>query len=635
VNRRGPARHRAGWLGALAIMLVYGGLALLVDVPARAGDIWSDEATYWLMGHSLVADGDLEYRREDLDRAFAEFPAGPSGIFLKRGVDVTGVSLVAEAPYVVFGPPDPDPDRLYFGKAFIHPLAAAPFVAVFGTNGFLLLNALLLAAAFLAAYLFLSARAPVAPSLVMASAFVFATIVPVYFVWVQPELFNFTVGLLAYFFWLYKYVAPTAGSPRTAWLRGPASDVLAAVLVGVVTFSKPTHGLLMAPIGLWLLGQGQWRRLAAVCATWTLVTAGLFGANVAVSGEWNYQGGDRSTCYGTYPFQRDGAALEICDERGRNEALATVLFDAEVFWSNLRANVAYFFVGRNSGLVAYFFPAVFGMVALLVAGRRREPWQWLVLFGVVAQILVLIVLLPYTYFGGGGSVGNRYFMGVYGICLFLLPPIRSLWLAAVPLVVGAAFMAPLVLQPFHTSRFPASHAKGAPFDRLPVELTNVLDLPLNNELARVRQPFGNHPGVGDHPFQLFFLDDDAYGKESETDARFWLRGRSAAQFLVRTDRPVSRLQLELRAGAADTEITARVGDREVTVPVAADRRAAIVISLPPGFPNKHARPVESPGPSYIWMLTLESSAGFVPADLEPGSTDTRLLGILVRPMVFP
>jgi hypothetical protein len=104
---------------------------------------------------------------------------------------------------------------------------------------------------------------------------------------------------------------------------------------------------------------------------------------------------------------------------------------------------------------------------------------------------------------------------------------------------------------------------------------------------------------------------------------------------VRTDRPVSRLQLELRAGAADTEITARVGDREVTVPVAADRRAAIVISLPPGFPNKHARPVESPGPSYIWMLTLESSAGFVPADLEPGSTDTRLLGVLVRPMVFP
>jgi hypothetical protein len=35
------------------------------------------------------------------------------------------------------------------------------------------------------------------------------------------------------------------------------------------------------------------------------------------------------------------------------------------------------------------------------------------------------------------------------------------------------------------------------------------------------------------------------------------------------------------------------------------------------------------------MLTLESSAGFVPADLEPGSTDTRLLGVLVRPMVFP
>ena len=630
-------RDPAGWLGALVIALVYGGLAVAIDVPETAGTIWSDEATYLLMGQSLAYDRDLEYRREDLARAMVEWPGfGPNGIFLKRGVDVTGVTVVPRMPYLEFGPPDPAADRLYYGKSFVYPLVAAPFVRALGTSGFLVLNALLLAAAFLAAYVFLAARAPRGVSFLLSTAFVFATVAPVYAVWIQPELFNFTLALLAYFCWLYKYVVPADGARRRAWLLGPWSDVAAAALVGVVTFSKVTQALLMAPIGLWWLWRGEWRRLAAVCLAWGVVTAALFGANVAVTGEWNYQGGDRHTCSaGRYPFDEPGAGLDVCAERGRDEALGNILFDPEVFWSNLRANLVYFFVGRNSGLVAYFFPAVFGMLALVAAGRRREPWQWLVLFGVAVQILLFVVSLPYTYFGGGGSVGNRYFIGVYGICLFLLPPIRSLWVAAVPLAIGAVFMAPLVLHPFLTSRFPAAHGKRAPFDRLPVELTNVLDLPLMNEPSRVRQPFGENPGFGDHPFQLFFLDDDAYGKESLTDASFWLKGERRAELLVRSAYPLRWLRFRLRAGPVDTVVRAELGGKAVAVPVAAGRRADLVIALPPGFPNKHDRPVESPGPTYIWTVSLESSAGFVPAEIEPGSTDTRHLGVHVRPMVFP
>ena len=66
------------------------------------------------------------------------------------------------------------------------------------------------------------------------------------------------------------------------------------------------------------------------------------------------------------------------------------------------------------------------MLAFLAGARRRPLWQWLVLGPAVAQILLFVISLPYTWFGGGGSVGNRYFMGVYGIFLFLLPPIASI-----------------------------------------------------------------------------------------------------------------------------------------------------------------------------------------------------------------
>jgi hypothetical protein len=195
-------------------------------------------------------------------------------------------------------------------------------------------------------------------------------------------------------------------------------------------------------------------------------------------------------------------------------------------------------------------------------------------------------------------------------------------------------MAPLVLHPFATSQSMASHSQTAPLKWLPVELTNILDLPIINEPDRSRQPFGDNPGVGDYPFQLYFLDDEAYGKESVRDASFWLKGETRAEFLVRVDTPVRWLRYQLRAGAVATTVTARVGDKRISVDLAANRRAEIVIALPPGFPNKHARPVETPGPTYIWVVSLESSAGFTPADLDPASSDTRLLGVHVRPMVF-
>jgi hypothetical protein len=657
------ARRRAGWLGAIVVLVLYAGLALNVDVPAASGGVFSDEATYYLMGHSLVLDGDLEYRREDLERVYREFPSGPAGVFLKRGTDVTGFRLTTGAPFFEFrGIPDQDQTRLYFGKSFIYPLAAAPFVWLFGTNGFLLLNALLMAAAFLIAYSVSSRMSGTTNGMLIATAFVFATVVPVYAVWMTPELFNLVLGLAAYYLWLRPYLSQGAGTEVPAYI-GPApngtesptdprqdagrdfspaganlsGDLLAAALIGVATFSKVTNVLLVVPILAWQVYRREWMRALATGIACAAVAAALFGANVAVSGEWNYQGGQwgRSTCYETpgFPFERAGVGFEICEERGRNEALGSVIFDPEVFWSNLRANLRYFFVGRNSGLIAYFFPAVFGLVALLAARGRRQPWQWFVLGGVVIQILLFVITLPNTYFGGGGSVGNRYFMGVYGICLFLVPSVRSRLAAIVPWIAGAAFMAGLVLNPFHTSLRPFEHQKAGLFRLLPVELTNVNDLPLMNQRER-NFWWGENAALGYPGFQIFYLDDNSYLQEADR-LSLWIRGGSRAEWLVRTVNPVSRLRLYLRAGPVATSVTVNVEGREQSVDLAAGGSAQITFELPPGFPYKHERPEASPGPTYVWSVSISSTNGFTPALVEAGSPDVRYLGVLVTPYVIP
>lgn len=618
------ARRRAGSVAAAIIFAAFAAISLWMDPvdvrrtpfdPTATPGFQSDEATYYLMGHSLARDFDLEYRHEDIARARAEFPLGPDGVFLKRGTTRDGA-------------PDPDTSRLFYGKSFVYSLTAAPFVALFGTNGFYVWNSALLALGFLCAYLFLSARSGIAASVVLAGGFVFPTIVPVYWAWITPELFNCVLGLVAYFLWLYKFVAPVASSPRTAWLRGPASDIVAGLIIGVLTFSKISNGLLGVPLGLWWLWKRDWKRAALVAAAFVLSAGSLLGVNAAVSGQWSYQGGgDRSTCYGTFPFESPGQGLEVCDPRATDAALTNVWFDREMFWTNLRANLGYFVAGRYGGVFAYFFPVVLAAVLFLSARRMRQSWEWLVLGSIVAQALLFLITQPYSYFGGGGSVGNRYFMGAYGLTVFLFPPVRSLVVSLLPWIVGGVFMAPLVLSPFDTSMRPGDRAFQGPLRLLPVELTNYNDLPPMTERLLMVRRFGvtpTHPG-----FELMYLDKNSWLQEADR-LSFWTRGDSRAELLLRTNLPEERLQITLRAGPVAARADVELEGQRATVSLAAGQTSVVQMALPAGHPYKNFEN----DTSYIWRLSITTSGGFVPSAVEPGSPDSRLLGVLVTPIII-
>jgi hypothetical protein len=615
-----PLDLRPGLLLVVALLSVYGGVALTVDFPRAAMGIQSDEATYYMMGHSLAKDGDLTYRRTDLARVWKEFDSGPSGLFLKQGRDILEGGLMLRPPFFwTRTQPDPDSTRFFFGKSFAYPLCAAPFVRLFGTNGFLVLHALLLGLAVWCSYLFLHARMSAAVAATLAAGFIMASVVPVYFVWITPELFNFALGLIAYFCWLYKEVeAPTRAVRGTRWLFGTSSDIVAAVILGLATFSKVSNALLFLPVLAWLAWRRRWGALLAAGTVFGLCAGGLFLVNMAITGEWNYQGGYRRTFLWEFPFQTPASTFEVGKLMGRDESLTEVIFDRRVFWSNLTHNLRYVFVGRYSGLVPYFFPAVFALFAFLAAVRRRPGWQYLVLAAGVMQILFFVITQPYTWLGGGGSVGNRYFVGAYGIFLFLLPPLSRTWVAVVPWIIGGLFTAQLVLNPFVTSIRPGRYAQHGPLRWLPVELTMVNDLPINTDPARVRVWFGDNPGENDPGFQIYFLDDNAY--EREDDKSFWVKGESRAEFLIKTDRPMKRLVLTLSPGPLETIAGISVDGRRQQQLVRDAQQVSF--NLPRGFWYE-AR-------AYVWVVSISSSTGFVPI-LHGAPKDDRFLGVRVKP----
>ena len=189
----------------------------------------SDEATYYRLGAQPRARlGTSQYQRQDLVRVWKEFPTGPEGIFLKRGR--TSRSAVSGALPVRRPALQPGlAHRSAVLRASRSPTRwlASPFVWLFGTNGFLLLHALLLTLGFGAAYAFLRARSAPAPALAWAVAFFVASAVPVYFVWLTPELFNLSLMLFGLFFWAYKEVAPPRGWRQQASCASPASTLIA------------------------------------------------------------------------------------------------------------------------------------------------------------------------------------------------------------------------------------------------------------------------------------------------------------------------------------------------------------------------------------------------------------------------
>lgn len=604
---------RPGLLAAALVLALFGGVALSIDVPEATFGFHSDEATYYLIGHSIAQDGDLEYRREDLLRALEEYPSGPSGVFLKKGQTIDGQ-------------PDPDSTRLYYGKSFVYPLFASPFIKVFGTNGFLFFNALLIAAALLAAYAFLNARSSPAASLTFALAFVGATVVPAYAFWIAPEVFNFALGTLAYFCWLYKEVAPGG---RTRWLRDARSDYAAAAIIGILTFSKVTNAAMFVPMLLWLLWKRQWLRALVASAIFAVVTFAFFGANVATSGDWNYQGGQignettRNTFYPKpggqpgYPFEAPGAGFEVGQEKARNESLTEIIFDPNVFLTNLTWNTFYNFFGRHAGIVPYFFPAALGIAMFLWRPRARPVWQWLVLLSCAMQIGGIMVAQPYTWNGSGGSIGNRYFMSAYGMFVFLLPPLASAAAGAWAWAIGMLFAGKIVLNPFYYSYNPDQHSWSGPLRLLPVERTLVNDLPMNTDIRRVRILFGQDPR-----FQLYYVDDNAFFREP--DDAFWVRGDSRADLIMKLPDPVRTLQIGLQAGPMPVKGSVRLGWRSQDYDLQPGATTVLSFDTGDGFPYLGTR---------VWNLSVSAEGGFLPAQFEPGSTDNRFLGVKVKPVL--
>ncbi|HMD36480.1 MAG TPA: hypothetical protein VKH42_15995 [Vicinamibacterales bacterium] len=605
----------AGPIACVAFVLALA-LAVSVDVVRAGYGVKGDEATYVGMALSMAFDHDLTYERRDLERFWGLYQAGPEGIFLKRGKRMR-IGLVPSPPFVqITKLPDTRSDRLYFGKSFVYSAAAAPFVRLLGMNGFFVLHVLMLAVVCACGYRFLAARGRPGPAMFFTLAFLGASVVPAYAVFLTPELFNFTLVFVAYFFWLYK----ENGEPDSRWLNGRASDLLAAVLLGIAVYSKPINAPLVAPLVLMHWWRRRWRTGIVVGGVAVIAASVFFGINAIVSGEFNYQGGDRKTFYSApqpnapppagFAFDAPDATWEVrgfgegTDELGAQDSLVPSEMLRLLF-----INAKYFLFGRHFGFVPYFFPGALALVAWVFSRERRVPWRLLTFLGFALTTLAILIVFPYTWSGGGGPPGNRYFMGVYPVVFFLMPPTAS-W--AAPLLAwagGALFTAKILFNPFVSAKFTWEITERGPARRLPIELTMANDLPV-----RLAQPLRAHiPYRRDPLMLLYFLDTHAFPPEPDG---MWVAGGGRADIIVRTERRLDHFTMTVSSPIA-TRFTVSAGAASQTIALVPEKRVTfdVAASGTKGFR------------SYAYLMSAQSSDGFVPRLRDPKSQDNRNLGV--------
>ena len=574
---------RAARVVLAAVIALLAAAAVSTHLPY----FWSDGATYHGMARSLAEDGDLQYEARDALRTRREFPTGAQGIFLKRASG--GFEFVDDFPWLRRVPVS-EP-RIYFAKANAYAVAAAPLVKLFGTRGLLLTNALFLGLALLAGYAELRRRTTPARALVATLVLFLATVAPLYLLWLQPEMFN--LGLL------------TAGLVAWRWNR----PVLAAVLIGIATYSKPYNLFVALPLGVepLLVARKDLGRGLRESVRRGVVLAGtviaLFALNRAITGEMNYQGGERKTFYGTLPFEAHGVTfgnsgqwmttdqlgplVEGRDEASRRTGPARAASEfREAFWRNL----GYFWIGRFGGALPYYAPVVFALLAFLLLGPRDRA-GWLAFAALVVSWIFYIEMIPDNWYGGGGTVGNRYFLNLLPLALFLLPRGREWLVSLAGLGVSAALLWPLWLAPLSHSLRPGDHATRAWFRIFPPELTMLNDLSLFTEPWRKKQPYGDTEGdahrnwpADPKAYYLYFLDNGTRGREARDGVEgFVIAPRARTEIIVRSLEPVRRATIGLQADGAGGRVGVRLGGETRTVELAADAPATVTFEPGSGF----------------------------------------------------
>ncbi|HVR29784.1 MAG TPA: hypothetical protein VMS86_09655 [Thermoanaerobaculia bacterium] len=569
---------------ALTVFLVL--LPLTLAKPGLPVNLKADEPAYYLMALSLARDRDLRLEVQDVDRLFEEFPLLPA-----RNLIVMS---------------DDGWRTIHYSKPLLYPLLGAPFAAALGANGLLLFNMLLVGAMVWMGTRHLRRHNDDALALLVSAAFVLLSCGFAYAFWIHTEIFCMAAVAAACFL-----VLGAAERERRPSLLAPLGSGAALALAA---YHKPTYALVGAALlfAAWrawrLRGAAAWLAGAgAVLGATVLLSIALVGRATPYLGS-QLRAGVSVCTPGKLPIEPAPAPPAVTGAPAEGGATATGAPASEdapprLNWGfvlrvpstdprELAESLRYFLWGRHTGFLLYF---PFGVLAVLLFAldRPRDGERWLLLASLAGIALYFLVFIPVNWQGGGGFVGNRYFVAVYPAFLYLVRRVRPAVMVVPAVAVSSLFLGPLLLSPFGAA-VPEptlqAHVRNAPFHLFPLELSlknvpgyHVFPLAEARLLARRDQvvPFGES---------------------------MWLRGADRVEVWIESAHPVKRPAFLVERFGPGNEVTLAIGAARETIAPAGPAEPRRVV-LEPERATRRRR--KDGAESWVYKLVVRSSSGAV------------------------
>lgn len=448
-------------LGGLTLLLV--AFPLSLPRPGLPSGLKADEPAYFAMALSLAFDGDLRTTPEDLRRIVEAFPFGASSNLILMSDD--GWRTV------------------HFGKPYVYSLFAAPAAALAGPAGMIAFNmALMMGMVWLGA-LYLSRYQPGGIAALFSAGFFLVSAGFAYVFWIHPEVFSMAAVTLSLFLLFHRF-GPPGPTRSSRWARLRAAlwnettrPALSGAALGLAVYNKPMLLALGLP-ALWLFG---WRRRRfGRLAVWVLGLAVCLGALAGVAWALTghptaYLGSARGSFLVCDPNEMPVTPVEVPvqAQAPRAASWSWILGLPEVRWPELAENLTYFLVGRHTGLFLYF---PFSLISTLLFLRhgRRSGLRWTLALSLAAVALFFLLWIPFNWHGGGGFIGNRYFVNAYPAFLFLVTRVAPAWSLGTGYLLGGLFLGSILFTPLGravvnpTLQF---HARSPVFRPFPLELS--------------------------------------------------------------------------------------------------------------------------------------------------------------------
>jgi len=544
------------------------------NLPKRhRGGFLSDESTYFSITQSLAYDYDLKYTRKDIIRIKERFWIGPTGLFLKKGKN----------------------GALFYAKSFAYPLFAAPFFRIFDVNGLLLFNGLMLFFATLMAFLLLKQLYSKKKSFLFSLIFIFASITPIYISWLTADLFNFFTMFAGLFFFFYKFKKP-------GWFY------LSALFFSSAVFSKPSSIIPIGIIFLTLVIKKQYKKFILISLISIMLSLSLILFLYLQTGEINFMGGERRTFYGRYPFEKP----EYTFENGYK-------MSADNYWKRFYIspkvailNLFYYFFGRFTGMFIYFSPAFF--LFILFFFQRKIPEDWLILFAIIISILVFVLIAPENYFGGCGSVGNRYFLTLFPLFFFLGYKNRIFKFSLLPLFISVLFLSGVYIDSFYHSTYTRYAGLSFPIKIFPPEKTQYQTLQTNEN----PRAFGKLLRHGQEKYWVHFLNDNFHSIEGNS---FWTNSNRELELFLATPEKVKKFEVELTNSPVKNRAFIQIESKKKRVNLKPHQMTIITFKKVNGLRVRKR---------YVYHIKVKSSKSFCAYFNNPANNDKRILGVKIH-----